>query len=213
MMSKMKKSGFRSNTISIESFVIDELNAVFANNETTQLELSPRGGQKMRTRKEIIEELSKAIEKRKEADAAINALSEELKSFDEIPALPSYREGDDCYYLDETFNTILGRIKNPDAVHWNMFPTQEYAEEFAHHAILFSKLLHCRWYLDRDYKPDWKTGELKFSIVYQEEKRKFAVDTLVYSDHGTVCFSTRELAERAAAWMDEHALDELEGRK
>lgn len=167
----------------------------------------------MRTRKEIIEELSKAIVRRKQADEAIDALNEELKSFDGIPANPVFEVGDDYYRLEGALIPVFSSVGNLNLFHWNMFHTPEYAAEFSKRATLLAKLFHCKWYLDRDYKPDWKKKEFKYSIVYLEEEGKFAVNTLLYGDAGTVCFSTHEKADLAAAWMNEHALDEVEERK
>lgn len=165
----------------------------------------------MRTRKEIIEELSKAIIRRKEADEAIDALNEELSSFDEIPSLPVFGSGDAYYRLGSNLSPSPHIVTSLDNIHWNMFHTPGYAEAFSKRVKILAKLLHCKWYLDRDYKPDWEIRNNKFFVVYREER--FAVDTVGYSDSGTIYFSTRELAERVAAWMNEHALDEVEERR
>lgn len=167
----------------------------------------------MRTREEITEALSKAIARRKEADEEVAALDAELKLLDEIPALPTYPEGTYYYHTDRQFNVGLNKVGKLNSWCWNVFPTKEYAKEFANRVILLAKLFHCKWYLDRDYKPDWKKKEFKYSIVYLEEEGKFSVNTLIYSDTCTVCFSTQEIAERAAAWMNEHALNEVRERK
>ena len=167
----------------------------------------------MRTRKEVIEELSKAIARRKEADAAIDSLNEELKSFEDIPDEPVFEVGDDYYRLGAALTPVYSSVGNLNLFHWNMFHAAEYAERFSKRATLLAKLFHCKWYLDRDYKPDWKKKEFKYGIVYLGDEGKFCVITQIYSDTCTVCFSTREIAEQAAAWMNEHALDEMEDRK
>lgn len=164
----------------------------------------------MRTRKEVIEELSKAIERRKEADEAIDALKDELKRFDEIPELPVFEVGDVYYRLGDALTPISpNTVGNLNQVHWGMFHTPEYVEAFFKSVVRLAKLFHCKWYLDRDYKPDWEKSATKFHVVYRSDG-KFAVDTLAFSDIGTVYFSTREKAKAAAVWMNEHALDEME---
>lgn len=170
----------------------------------------------MRTRKEVVEELSKAIERRKEADEAIDALNEELKSFDEIPAHPVFGVGDDYYRLGGALTPVSSSVGNLNLFHWNMFHTPEYAEEFSKKTILLAKLLHCKWYLDRDYKPDWKESPVlkpKFCLVYLADTGKFEVEHRIFTDPCTVCFSTHEKADLAVAWMNEHALEEMEERK
>ena len=95
---------------------------------------------------------------------------------------------------------------------FNMFHTAEYAQEFADHCTIIGMLLHCKWYLDRDYVPRWSDlDERKYCVVYDSLYNKYVIDFAIRNDNNNVYFSSEDTAQRAADWMNEHIIVSKKG--
>ena len=128
----------------------------------------------------------------------------------EIPDMPDFELNEKFYYLDSMTADVEDSCHDGDidAIDFNMFHTEEYAQEFYKKCNLIAMMLHCKWYLDRDYVPDWKDGvERKFFVFYNNCANEFGVTTRTTSDVGYVAFSTEEKARKCADWLNEHWRD------
>ena len=153
------------------------------------------------------------FEKRLEAAEKQNlGLLDEIKNLkaqlakvqeDEIPDLPDFNINDDFYIMTEDMEVSGDAIIDPVS-DYNYFHTKEYAQEFADKCKLIAMLLHCKWYLDRDYVPNWSEPlERKWQLYYDHDEKKMIVGAYSHSDYGVV-FSTGELAQKAADWINKH---------
>lgn len=88
---------------------------------------------------------------------------------------------------------------------YNIFHTKEYAQEFAKKCKLIAMMLHCKWYLDRDYVPNWKNKEeSKYFVCYDNVNGCFKYG-LDHSFNGcSISFGTDAAARKCAEWLNEH---------
>ena len=68
-------------------------------------------------------------------------------------------------------------------------------------------MLHCKWYLDRDYVPDWDNGDDKFTVWYNHMDNEWKVDFQEIHETPSIYFSTEEAAQKCADWLNEHWRD------
>jgi hypothetical protein len=90
-----------------------------------------------------------------------------------------------------------------DAVFYNAFHTADYAHELRRRCLMIAMMLHCKWYVDREYTPNWDDRE-KWTVVYTHNKEEFAVDCSRMWEWNTIYFDTKENAQKCADWMNEH---------
>lgn len=136
----------------------------------------------------------------------IKYLKEQLAKVqeDEIPDLPNFKHGESYWTVFDNFalsdeRTVFVR----DATEYNMFHTEAYAQEFADKCKLIAMMLHCKWYLDRDYVPDWDNNdEEKFYVRFYHDSHEYATDVCWFASDVCVCFSTEENAKKCADWLN-----------
>ena len=88
---------------------------------------------------------------------------------------------------------------------YNYFHTKEYAQEFADKCKLIAMLLHCKWYLCRDYVPDFaNNSEEKHYVYYDVCSKKYTTDWRAATNGNEVFFDTKENAQKAADWLNKH---------
>lgn len=129
----------------------------------------------------------------------------------EIPDMPDFEMDEKFYYLDSVTDDVEDSCHDGDIdnIDFNMFHTKEYADEFADKCKLIAMMLHCKWYLCRDYKEDFEDAEYKWYVHYTNNTVRFATacfatDYCVDNDHGSVYFDTEENAQKCADWLNEH---------
>ena len=126
---------------------------------------------------------------------------------DEIPDFPEFHSGDIVWCKNNAFN-VSNYIKDRTAKikNYNNFHMEEYAIEYAEKSREIAMLLHCKWYIDRDYVPNWKNeDEAKYCVRYNHQDEGYYVpDSFYETECLTVYFSTKQAAQKAADWMNEH---------
>lgn len=149
----------------------------------------------------------------------INLLKEKLSEIEnsgEIPEFPVFERGTPYYTMNGEFEIEHGshsgykgmnHEENDDL--YNAFHTKEMAQEFADKCKLIAMMLHCKWYLCRDYKEDFEDAEYKWYVHYTNNTVRFATacfatDYCVDNDHGSVYFDTEENAQKCADWLNKH---------
>lgn len=128
----------------------------------------------------------------------------------EIPDMPVFHANETYWRMYPTLEHIKGSVLHSDynGECYNLFHTKEYADEFDKKCKLIAMMLHCKWYLDRDFVPDWKNNEeLKYSVFYNNQTNVFGVTVRTSSETGYVAFSTNESAQKCADWLNKHWRD------
>jgi len=132
----------------------------------------------------------------------------EMQDEPEIPDFPEFARNETYWYADADLNGVdsgcsLGTIYDD----YNVFHAKEMAQEFANKCKLIAMMLHCKWYIDRDYRQDWRDPlERKWQLYYDHDENKMVVGAYSHSDFGVV-FSTVEKAQKCADWLNKHWRD------
>lgn len=125
----------------------------------------------------------------------------------EIPDFPVFKDREIYWFCDNELKAHMSKHSNYTVEDFNEFHTEEYAQEFAKKCKLIAMMLHCKWYLDRDYVPDWNNhNEEKFYTNFNHDRNKFIVCACGsrYIDGGRAFFSTMDNAQKCADWLNKH---------
>lgn len=152
------------------------------------------------------EEIQQEIEK---TQKQLAALQEKLKEAeDEVPETLDINDGDKFWAVDGSGNicwTWYAHTSPIDAgrVHKHRtFLSEEYAKIFADSTQLIADQLHFKYLYDRDYKPNWRTGESKHIVIFDYVSGLFCENFEVSCGASAVQFSTEELAKKCADWLN-----------
>lgn len=125
----------------------------------------------------------------------------------EIPDFPVYSI-EPLYFVHSDFSVIGSEFSVCAGIMhggFNAFHTKEYAQEFADKCKLIAMMLHCKWYLDREYEPDWsKEATQKWFVCFNHHSGEFVPDYEFSVIRGQVYFSSEKTAQKCAEWMNEH---------
>lgn len=149
--------------------------------------------QSLKTTLSQIEELKKKAEE----------IIEELKR-KEIPLYPEFEKGSILSYMDTDLSVqTTGAVITETTQDYNAFHSEHYAEMFAERSNYFAMLLHCKWYFDRDYEPDWNDlNEDKWTIGFDHDKDEFVPNSWITRDFGVITFSSKEVAQEVCDWFN-----------
>lgn len=173
------------------------------------------------TREELERRLDEAEKQNLGLLDEIKWLKEKLAEQDkqEIPDFPEFNRGDVVYKMDDCFDVMEeshGGGKGDkdftgyDARFYNDFHAEDYGLEFRRKCLMLAMMMHCKWYLDREYVPDWEpdTSSEKCYVIFDNCDNKFKVRTRYAEESVEVYFSTDEAAKKCAEWMNEHWKEE-----
>lgn len=149
---------------------------------------------------------------RKEIDETMKQLDilqkklEEVKN--EVPEELIIGTGDKYYYVScsgDIHHTHYVSVSSSDVgcVHnRRAFLLEEYAEKFAKKTQFIADMLHFKYLYDRDYEPDWSNNtKPKWCVWYNGTGYECNANyTCRYPS--VVYFSSEELAERCAKWLN-----------
>lgn len=137
----------------------------------------------------------------------------EMQEEQEIPDFPVFNCFDVTYALDSCLDIMQDEhgggtgdsdYMGDDASYYNNFHTADYANEFRKKCLLIAMMLHCKWYLCRDFKGDYSSPDDKWVVYYGGGDNKFSVANLIRCDYGLVPFDTMENAQKCADWLNRH---------
>lgn len=130
----------------------------------------------------------------------------EMQDEPEIPDFPEFASRETFWFASLNLNgTNFGYAVDAIGDDYNSFHTKEMAQEFANKCKLIAMMLHCKWYLDRDYVPDWNNNdEGKFYVRFYHDSHEYATDVCRFASDVCVCFSTEENAQKCADWLNKH---------
>lgn len=128
----------------------------------------------------------------------------------EIPDFPVYNH-EPLYFVDHR-SAIIGDESNicngTMRGEFNAFHTKEYAQEFADKCKLIAMMLHCKWYLDKNYVPNWDDmSEIKWDVHFDSKRNEFLCYSWSHSKRPGVYFSSGAIARKCADWLNEHWRD------
>lgn len=126
----------------------------------------------------------------------------------EIPDFPIFKlEGEESWHINNVLDVSTPGITSATVCDFNYFHTGAYAKEFADKCKLIAMMLHCKWYLDRDYVPDWDNCDDKFTVWYNHADNEWTIDFQEIHEVTSIYFSTEEAAQKCADWLNKHWRD------
>lgn len=151
-----------------------------------------------------IRDIKKLMEDSQEKLSELEKMLNEKSN--EIPPLPEF-DDEYIYYLSERGNICsIPNLAVGTLNDFNAFHSKALAQEYAKISLRTGMLLHCKWYLCPDYKPDFSTDEIKWSVFYDHDSESYTLGTTYGCEAGNVYFDTEENARRAADWMSAHMI-------
>lgn len=164
--------------------------------------------------KELLLKADELISKAKELLNEVDDESECEVSDDILAAWEEHISTVEAYGLmddDSVWNIVNGPypLYKEDFNPYGTYPTEEYALMAQRMKIFNDKLLAFKWCYDRDYQPDWSDMiNAKYLVYYDYTITQYDVDCVIPVLLNTVYFSSYEIAQKCADWLN--SLEEKE---
>lgn len=161
------------------------------------------------TREELEKRLNEAEKQNLRLIDEIKALKEQLANVESEPEIPNFPifdpAGEEAWHINNVLEVASPGRTSGHVCDFNYFHTKTYAKEFSRKCKMIAMMMHCSWYVDRFYTPDWNNMSVeKYSVSFNHDRRKFQVQEWYYAENAGVYFSTKEAAKKCADWMNEH---------
>lgn len=151
-----------------------------------------------------ITELEQEIAKTKEQLERLEKALDEAKN--KVPEELEWSIGEKYWVVDSIGNIIqynCNEFTSFDKSTHRMFKTKEYAKLYAEKTRFIADLLHFKWLYDRDYVPDWSSNRYKYKVYFDSDRNEYkSGSTCKYPNIETVYFSTEEIAQKCADWLN-----------
>lgn len=163
------------------------------------------------------EKLEKACELIDEANKLIDEVANSEPEVEPEDPVAEYRKrlalcDKYAYYID-LGGVYYGCAVEFDEDNYNpyfQFIDASYADEAVRLHKLICMQLAFKWCHDRDFKPDWKdVTQTKYYLNIDLDSNLFIVDSVRVIKRSVVCFSTSEIAQKCADWLN--SLDRKKG--
>ena len=128
----------------------------------------------------------------------------EMQDEPEIPDFPAFHRDEPYWAMDGYMFVYGGEASGVIDDDFNIFHTEKYAQLFADKCKLIAMMLHCKWYLCRDFKGDYSSPDYKWVVYYGGLDNKFIATNSIHCDYGFVTFDTEENAQKCADWLNAH---------
>ena len=132
--------------------------------------------------------------------------AKELEKKDEVPEYYSVENGNEMYFVDYNgevysdgfFPNYLANEKH------RAFKTKKIAKLFVEKTQAIADQLYFKELYDADYVPDWENMRTSEYYIYLDNSTKsYGVDhTIYWALEGTVYFSSKEIAQKCADWLN-----------
>lgn len=172
------------------------------NNKETALELLLKADGLISQAKEL---LAQAVDDESESTNCANDTLAAWREHIVTKAAYGLRDDDEVESItDEGYPLYIDDF-NP----YGTYPTEEYALMAQKMKIFNDKLLAFKWCYDRDYVPNWRdVSETKYIVNFDNTDRLYAVDEHTTWSLPAVWFSSEEIAQKCADWLN--SLEETE---
>jgi hypothetical protein len=144
----------------------------------------------------------------------LDELEKQLESADELDEIDKPLEienGKGAYFVTTygdvySSDIIVGELYQIANNRHRLFKSEKYAEMYREKTQHIADLLHFKWLYDRDYEPDWSNEyEIKYTVWYCPDEKKFVTDITCNEYRAAVYFSTGNLAKKCADWLNRKA--------
>jgi hypothetical protein len=110
------------------------------------------------------------------------------------------------YYLDDNSEvdwTCISYVYLEDARNpYQLYPTADLARLAYAHKRYNDMLLAFKYCYDNNYCPDWESVDILYSVGFNHKERKYEAITLLHDTSSSVIFSTKEIAQKCADWLN-----------
>lgn len=161
------------------------------------------------TREELENRLNEAEKQNLRLIDEIKALKEQVANVESEPEIPDFPifnpAGEESWHINNVLEVASPSRTSGHVCDFNYFHTKTYAKEFSRKCKMIAMMLHCSWYVDRYYTPDWNNVSVeKYLVVFNHYRGKFSVRASYFEESTPVYFSTMEAAQKCANWMNAH---------
>lgn len=127
-----------------------------------------------------------------------------------------FEDGETFYFVDTDGNVYEHQYHE---YFWEIaqknraFRSREMAEMFAEKTQFIADSLMWKELYDRDYVPDWEKKEYRYSVYYNNGEYMYKVASNLsfsYCDFNEIYFSTKEIAQGLADWLNSRKCDSNE---
>lgn len=139
--------------------------------------------------------------------ANLKAKFAEMQDETEIPDMPDFEMDEKFYYLNSETDDVEDSYYDGDIgdIDFNMFHTEEYAQEFLCKCKLIAMMLHCKRYCDKEIVTEFSADSSeKWGVWYDHFSEEWIVYCQQTYESTTVYFTTKESAQKCADWLNEH---------
>lgn len=149
-------------------------------------------------KQEFLERLS---ELEKEA-AEENSTSEDI-----LAKYVKHLDGDSISYYLNMYSEVVSVYASYDTIDdkrnpYQLYPTADLARLAYAHKRYNDMLLAFKYCYDNDYCPDWGSFDNMYSVGFNHKERKYEAITLLHDTSSSVIFSTKEIAQKCADWLN-----------
>jgi len=163
--------------------------------------------QKIEEQENTLQELKKELEKTKENE---NKIPDGVKDIPQTYDFDDYERMSEYFYEAWIMNCkceLVRTIMDEESIkEGNMaFPTIKFAEMFRKKAQFIADCLLFKWHYDRNYVPDFSLSnnyETMYAVAYDPEAKLYQWCTESYIDYNQIYFSSEEIAEKCAEWLN-----------
>ena len=164
------------------------------------------------TREELEKRLNEAEKQNLSLIDEIKCLKEQLAHVETEPDIPDFPffdlTGEETWHMNNALEVASPSRTGGHVFDFNYFHTKDYAKEFSRKCKMIAMMMHCKWYVDREYVPDWDNeDEEKWQVFWSNLYKRYEVCDWGTDEYGSVFFSTEENAQKCADWMNEHWVD------
>ena len=161
--------------------------------------------------KSVIATYEKEIKTRQKKLVQLLTKLEEIEKVSEVvPDALDYSDNEMCYTVNTSGEIAISKVYTASKIgtvgeNRRLFKTKEYAELFRDKSQFIADMLHFKYLYDRDFKADCNDAlQRSYMVVYDTYNKRYSTlsDAVNFSPCN-VYFSTYEIAEACAEWMNE----------
>ena len=141
------------------------------------------------------------------AEKELAELKAKVQSDDEVPNALEWDATEKSWRVMSSGNVewyLVCNVGNDIIERHRIFKTEEYAQMYREKTQFIADLLHFKWLYDRDYEPEKDLQSAKWTIMLDDD-HKFAVTSNWNAQPGDIYFSTKEIAQKCADWLNRKA--------